>query len=811
MQCPNVASRRATLVVLAAACLTWSASSRKGAAAEPLHQRIDRLIEADQVSPPAGVCSDAQFVRRAWLDFAGRSPSAADVRAFLADASPDKRATLVDRLLASPEFARRLTDLLDVILMERRPDKHVPSAEWRKYLFESALANKPFDQLAREILSADSTDPKQRPAAKFLLDRDCDPNLVARDVGRVLFGMDLQCAQCHNHPLVDDYVQEHYYGIMAGIGRTFVFAAKDKPVELAERGEGDVTWKSVFDKSVNGQSGPRLPGDAPLAEPAIAKGDEYAVKPAENVRPVPKHSRRALFSAELAKGQNRALRRNLANRLWALAMGRGLVEPVDMHHSDNPPTHPELLDALADELANVKFDLRAMLREIALSRTYQRSAEMPSDLAERGTDAANKLAALEAEHKRLSELVDQGKPTIDKAQAELKTAQAAIDPIAKELAAVQAAEAEANKALDAANAAATAAQNDLAARQSAIQSLAEAAAKAAEAAAKLPADKELAAAAATIKTKSEQTAASVGEANKVLADRQTAAKALAEKQAAATQATAAVNARLAAASQPVGAAEQAIAALEAKERIDRLALVLATRRRDEAKLLAQARDQLAAVDAARAAGKPQAELDSARAAADATLVQLGETWTRRFAVGGLRPLVPEQLAWSFMQASGQVEQQRAAAEAEWTKAHPDAAKDSTPEGAAAKARFVEQFVFDKLQGNVGQFVTLFDATPGQPQGAFFATVDQALFLANGGTLRGWLNPGGGNLSERLLKLAEPAALADELYVSVLSRPPSPEEAAEVAAYLAARASDRPAAVQEIAWGLLASAEFRFNH
>src|SRR5690606_35626623 len=100
--------------------------------------------------------------------------------------------------------ARRMQYAFDVMLQERRPDKYVPDNEWQEYLFTSFVENKPYDQLAREILAADGRDPKFRAPAKFYLERGVEPNLLTRDVGRLFLGRDMQCAQCHDHPLVSD-------------------------------------------------------------------------------------------------------------------------------------------------------------------------------------------------------------------------------------------------------------------------------------------------------------------------------------------------------------------------------------------------------------------------------------------------------------------------------------------------------------------------------------------------------------------------------------------------------------------------------
>ena len=120
---------------------------------------------------------------------------------------------------------------------------------WQQFLFASCLTNKPYHQLVREILSADGADEATRPAARFLLDREGEPSTLVRDTGRIFFGMDLSCAQCHDHPNVPDYAQRDYHGLFAFFNRTYLFTRdRDKKAFIAERAEGDVTFTSVFTK-----------------------------------------------------------------------------------------------------------------------------------------------------------------------------------------------------------------------------------------------------------------------------------------------------------------------------------------------------------------------------------------------------------------------------------------------------------------------------------------------------------------------------------------------------------------------------------
>ena len=342
--------------------------------AVPLHERIDEIVGRATGREQWPLASDAVFLRRIYLDLIGTLPSSSEVRQFLADTTPQKRATVIDRLLQDPRHARHLATWLDLTLMERRAKVHIEAKDWEAYLLESVVANKPLHVLAEELLLADGTDEHHRAAAKFYLARDVEPNVLTRDIGRIFFGKDFQCAQCHDHPHIDDYYQSDYYGLFAFVGRSFLFKDKENKVFVADKAEGEVEFTSVFTGD-KGQTGPRLPEGLRLIEPVVAPDQRYTTPAAEGVRPIPAFSRRQWLAEQATRGENPAFNRNWANRLWSVMFGRGLVHPLDLHHRDNPPTHPELLDLLGNQLAAMNFDSRVFLRELALSRTYQRAFE----------------------------------------------------------------------------------------------------------------------------------------------------------------------------------------------------------------------------------------------------------------------------------------------------------------------------------------------------------------------------------------------------------------------------------------------------
>src|SRR4029079_204824 len=169
--------------------------------------------------------SDAEFLRRIYLDLAGRVPSLEETKGFLADSAADKRDKLIDLLLAGDDHARRMTQAFHVMLMERMGDH----AEWQKFLQASFQANKPWDQLCREILSPNADDEATRGSTFWYTKRlekygenPVDLPGLVRDVGRLFLGIDVQCAQCHDHLFIDDYKQDYYHGLFAFVGQTSI-------------------------------------------------------------------------------------------------------------------------------------------------------------------------------------------------------------------------------------------------------------------------------------------------------------------------------------------------------------------------------------------------------------------------------------------------------------------------------------------------------------------------------------------------------------------------------------------------------------
>ncbi len=537
----------------------------------PLHELIDEHIESGWTAKsvqPAEMASDAAFLRRITLDVTGVVPTSDDARAFLNDDSPNKRQRLIDQLLDSPEYALHMARVMDVMLTERRiatiRSYDVPATNWREYLAASFAENKPWDQLVREILSGDGTDTAIGPAAKFYLSRDVKPDLLTRDVGRLFLGVDLQCAQCHDDPRYPDYKQADYFGIYAFVSRLSLFHDKEKKQTLlAEKAEGNVTFTSVF-TGTKGETNPRLPGGEMILDPDTEKDKQYKVAPSSGVRSVPFYSRRQQLGQQLPRRETNGFSLNIVNRLWSHMLGRGLVEPLDLRHVENPPSHPKLLNLLASRFEIMDFDIKELLRELALSRTYQRASLLP-----------------------------EGVSTV-------------------------------------------------------------------------PAD--------------------------------------------------------------------------------------------------------------------------------------------RFAVAPLRALSPEQLAWSLLQASGRL--------AVHLKAVDQRLKVDDPDhyDVLRHTWKWKKNAYDRFARDANSVAAAFAVMPGNPEGSFAPTVDQALFLLNGDTLLSALKPDAGTLIDRLVKLQSPDDVAEEMCLSIFSRHSSADETAEVRDHLQEVPNEkRVEAIRQLVEGKLLSAEFRLNH
>lgn len=332
----------------------------------------DRLAKHGVV-PGAGI-DDARFLRRITLDLAGRIPTPAEQSAFRDDPAPDKRALLVDRLLASPDFAFQQRNEINRHLMGPRG----VSDAWSAYLLTAARERRAWDRVFREIMLPEREAAADAGASEFLKQRAQGLDVLTNDVAVLLFGVNVSCAKCHDHPLVSDWTQDHYFGLASFFQRTY-------PTQrglVAEKFDGRLKFTTVAGEEkhaaflfLSGEAVDEPPltwtDDArKTTEDAVAKAEKEAEAPAP---PLPEFSPRAeLVRMSVAQGSSGFLARNYVNRTWARLIGHGLVHPLDQMHSENPPSHPELLDALSRDFVEHGYDAPRLIRAIVLSDVYAR-------------------------------------------------------------------------------------------------------------------------------------------------------------------------------------------------------------------------------------------------------------------------------------------------------------------------------------------------------------------------------------------------------------------------------------------------------
>ena len=308
---------------------------------------------------PSELCSDEEFIRRAFLDICGTLPTPGEVLAFVNDKDPAKRDKLVDMLVERPEYSYYFANKwADILRVKRRGDNSnaFGTFAFHQWIRDSLAADKPYDQFVREILAASGDEYSHPPSVWYKEVRE--PQQFTDDVAQVFFGLRLACAQCHHHPY-EKWSQDDYWGIAAFYGRIgrktvqepggFQNQARSVTRIFVKR-DGSVTNKRT------GQPAVFKPLDADPIE--IPAGED------------PRHK----LVDWMTDPANPFVARALVNRYWAHFFGRGIVDPPDDMRVTNPPSNEELLDALAKDFIASKFSLKHVVKTIAKSRTYQLSA-----------------------------------------------------------------------------------------------------------------------------------------------------------------------------------------------------------------------------------------------------------------------------------------------------------------------------------------------------------------------------------------------------------------------------------------------------
>jgi hypothetical protein len=309
--------------------------------------------------PPSQLADDATFLRRVSIDITGTIPKEDEVRAFLADPSPDKREKLVDRLLASEAYADYFANKWNLVLRNKKRQAQDINGTYAFYrwIWDSLYENKPYDQFVRQIVSA-SGEATSNPAVVWYREVN-EVNEQVEDTAQLFLGLRIQCARCHHHPF-EKWSQNDYYGFAA-----FFTTVGNKTVPGALKNQRD---RRIFHNEKVAQS--QNPRTKENLKPA-GLGSEALEIPADR-------DPRVHLADWMARKDNPFFAHALVNRYWKHFFDRGIVEPEDDMRETNPPSNPELIQALAMNFIDNKFDIKWLVRTICLSKTYQLSA-LPND------------------------------------------------------------------------------------------------------------------------------------------------------------------------------------------------------------------------------------------------------------------------------------------------------------------------------------------------------------------------------------------------------------------------------------------------
>lgn len=332
---------------------TYNASVPLGAPVEHLpqsHNFVDDLVFANLRRlgiPPSDVCDDSTFLRRVSIDIAGHPPTLEETRAFLADPSPQKRQALIDSLLNTPGYADYFANKWAALLRNKRLDKGTPASfAFHSWLRDGLLANRPYDQLVRELLAATGAAVSNPPVAWY--NQVKTPEQQLEDVAQLFLGVRMNCAQCHHHPF-ERWSQQDYYGLSA-----FFTQIGRRPTAIA--GQSVIFHKRGIAAAENKKTKESI-------KPAGLGGPTLEIPPDDDPRLV--------LADWMSAKTNPFFAKSLVNRYWKHFFNRGLVEPEDDIRDSNPPSNPELLDALAKHFTDSGYNLKELIRVIASSTSYQ--------------------------------------------------------------------------------------------------------------------------------------------------------------------------------------------------------------------------------------------------------------------------------------------------------------------------------------------------------------------------------------------------------------------------------------------------------
>lgn len=310
------------------------------------------------------VCTDAEFIRRLYIDLIGIPPESRDVRTFLVDArdSREKRAELIDRLIGSAEFVEHWTNKwADLLQVNRKFLGEDGATVLRDWVHQAVASNRPYNDFVHSILTAEGSTLENPPAAYFKVLRNAED--VMENTTQLFLGVRFSCNKCHDHPF-ERWTQDNYWELssfFAQVGRKNAEGSPIMPRQSATQTKKLAFEEVIFDKKegeITPPTGKSVYASFPYPVAHEASSDS---------------SRRQQLASWLTSSKNPYFAKSYVNRLWSYFLGKGFIDPIDDIRAGNPPSNPELLDRLTQEFLDSEFDTRHIMRLILNSRTYQHS------------------------------------------------------------------------------------------------------------------------------------------------------------------------------------------------------------------------------------------------------------------------------------------------------------------------------------------------------------------------------------------------------------------------------------------------------
>ena len=348
---------------------------------------VDEIFGGTSPDDVAPITSDQIFLRRVWLDLVGSLPSPEEITLFALDTDSEKRRKMVDRLLVDPQYGQNWASYWRDVILYRRTEQRAlfTSAALTNYLTEQLNANSPWDRIATEFITANG-DVREKGETALIMAQFGKPEDTVSELARIFMGIQIQCAQCHDHPY-DHWKREQFHELAAffprvavrpkreAMQRTFLVVANDRPRVRQRRNNNNNRYRGTLEHYMPDLENPSAAGT--LMQPALfSTGQQLAAGATDS-------ERRSTLATWMTSPENEWFAKALVNRMWSELVGEGFHEPIDDLGPNREPQAPQTFEFLAEAFTQSGYDVQWLLRTIMATETYQRESRPPRKTDER--------------------------------------------------------------------------------------------------------------------------------------------------------------------------------------------------------------------------------------------------------------------------------------------------------------------------------------------------------------------------------------------------------------------------------------------